>query len=365
MKAQITKNQHYVPQFLLKNFSVDRKKINIFNPNDNTVEFNRVIKKKFQKHFFYDTDNIIEDFLEKNIETPASKVISSIVQQGKFQISSDEKTVLLRFISSLLSRTPEALEQAKDTINSNLNQVVRELLKSNGLDEDATKDGKFTFNDSALISQLLLDGTRRHFALDDLDISFIYNKSSIDFYISDHPVFTYNWLHRNSSHPEATSIFARGFQVFLPLSYNLILCLYDPEIYRYGTRTKKIIEIGNENDINILNSFQMINASSNIGFRLSSSESNLRHLCKRYGSQRLYGYDTFVLSTDQSANEQKITHTITVRNQLKLKQMPSFINVRKSSKKYVSGISLRNPSLAKAYYELEHKDTAHPVRLQS
>ncbi|NJR39428.1 MAG: DUF4238 domain-containing protein [Leptolyngbyaceae cyanobacterium CSU_1_4] len=38
MTIQITKKQHYVPQFLLRNFSNDRKTINIFNISDNSFE---------------------------------------------------------------------------------------------------------------------------------------------------------------------------------------------------------------------------------------------------------------------------------------------------------------------------------------
>lgn len=38
MTNQITKKQHQVPQFLLKNFSSDRKSINIFNIDDKTFD---------------------------------------------------------------------------------------------------------------------------------------------------------------------------------------------------------------------------------------------------------------------------------------------------------------------------------------
>ena len=63
MTNQITKKQHQVPQFLLKNFSSDRQSINIFNIDDETFDLttdpdtklgkkSNKIERRFQNEFF-------------------------------------------------------------------------------------------------------------------------------------------------------------------------------------------------------------------------------------------------------------------------------------------------------------------------
>lgn len=367
MTAQITKKQHYIPQFVLRNFSPDKKKktINVFNlvdhsfdlVDDQTVPRERIeIKKRFQKEFFYDTDNLVENFLDKNIETPASEVIRSIVEKNNFDLSSEERSKLFLFISSQLYRTPEALKQAYSIRNSYSNQIVQELFRLNDLDENLGKEGGFVFDNQNLISMSALDGAEKYLALSDLEITFAFNKTSKDFYISDHPVFSYNWLYRKSSNPKATSIFARGLQIFFPVSYNLTLCFYDPEVYKYGHRNQKIIEIESSTDVDILNSFQISNARFNIGFRSPSSVPNLKQLYKRYGSRKIYDeWETSVLSKHEDSETEKRTSILLARTQLELKRMPSFVKIRKTSKKDSSIVSFRNPLLAQAYLERDLK----------
>lgn len=365
MTNQITKKQHQVPQFLLKNFSSDRKSINIFNIDDKTFDLttdpntkpgkkSNKIEKRFQNEFFYDYDNLIENFLANKIENPASIVIESIIRDVNLNISSEEKSKLICFVSSLLYRTTEALNQADTILNSTFQHFIKELLRVNNLDEAAAEKGKFLFNSQNLISMSALNGAEKHLVFDDLELALIINKTNIDFYISDHPVFMYNWLYRKNLHPKSTSIFARGLQLFLPISYELTLCLYDPKIYKYGHRNTKIIEIKDTKDINILNSFQVSNANLNIGFRSPSSVINIRELYRRYGNRKIHNFGTKVINNSEDSNESKI-QIMSVRRQYELSRMPSFVQTKKFRGKNVDVVSLRNPDLAEAYNELDRR----------
>ncbi|NJR39065.1 MAG: DUF4238 domain-containing protein, partial [Leptolyngbyaceae cyanobacterium CSU_1_4] len=319
------------------------------------LEFNQSIKKRFQKEFFYDNDNQIENFLGRVIETPASKVLNEIVHENNLNFSPEARSKLLPFIASLLCRTPMALQETDSMRNSTLNQVVREVLRLNSLDEEMAEEGKFIFEDRDTISLAALNGAEKWISLNDLALAFVFNKSSLDFYISDHPVFAYNWLYRKFSHPEASSMFATGLQIFFPVSYNLTLCLYDSEIYRYGRRDSMIIEIESD-DVEILNSFQVSSAKSSVGFRSSSSVSNLKQLYGKYGNRTIHKWETSVLSRHNDGDGQNITRTLTVRRQLELKRMPSFVHSRKIGRKKANVCSLRNPLLAQAFYERERKN---------
>ncbi len=65
----LTKKQHYIPQFFLKNFSIDNLEKSVYiydvaSQNEKTQIQNRKNIEKFcQKKYLYGKDNIIENFL--------------------------------------------------------------------------------------------------------------------------------------------------------------------------------------------------------------------------------------------------------------------------------------------------------------
>ena len=90
---QVTKNQHYIPQCLLKQFSKDDKgirKINIFDVKKLSFRNRQSIKNVFSQNYFYDKDNSVENILSSIIESPNSPVIDSIIR-GEVNIISDSE----------------------------------------------------------------------------------------------------------------------------------------------------------------------------------------------------------------------------------------------------------------------------------
>lgn len=348
MDKKITKNQHYVPQFLLRHFSCDTtriKRINIFDINRSAVR-NQSIEKVFSQNYFYDKDNRVENFINENIEAPASRVIDEIAN-GNFNVIDTESSVLHRFILSLFYRTPEAVERASKFVNSQLESGVRELLNLNGFDPKAG-EGSFKFRRDRLASLLTVQGTLDSIILEDLKYHIIKNETQLEFYISDHPVFIYNWLYRNLEHPGVTSLTSLGLQIFLPLSPKLTLCLYDPKVYKYGQRNL-VTCISDSNDVDTLNSFQIVNADSIIGFCKRESETNLKHLYGKHKDTTLHQYESGVLSI-RSEGKGKIrsTHYVFTR-QAKLKKMPSFVKIRKNAKGYASCYQERDSDLSERF----------------
>lgn len=75
------KNQHYVPQFHFKNFSVNenRKTINLFNiPSNKFIENKANIRHQSSEDWFYGKDLILENVLE-HFETQTSSIIKKII----------------------------------------------------------------------------------------------------------------------------------------------------------------------------------------------------------------------------------------------------------------------------------------------
>ncbi|MBD2151487.1 DUF4238 domain-containing protein [Pseudanabaena sp. FACHB-1277] len=349
---KMTRNQHYVPQCLLKHFGWKANKgiwkINVFDVARSKVRYNQAVKEVFSQNYFYDKDNSIENFIDTKIEFPASIIIDKIVS-GNFEMVNEDPLTLLRFISSLLSRTVEAREELLSFFNSHIESIVRQLLGLNGFDPEEASNGRFEIYDlSQVASFSTIQGSVNAIIFRDLDFHFVVNETELEFYISDHSVFTYNWLYRNLEHPAITSIAARGFQAFLPLSPTLTLCLYDPKVYKYGQKNL-VTYISNVIDINILNSFQMMNVNSIIGFHARENENNLRYLYDQNKHISIRTFESKFVNITESLNSQKEesikSRHLVFAKQTKLRHMPSFVKIKRKSNVYASSFQERDPEL--------------------
>ena len=69
----LTKKQHYIPQFFLKNFSIDNLEKSVYiydvaSQNEKTqIQNRRNIENFCQKKYGYGKDNIIENFLSLRV----------------------------------------------------------------------------------------------------------------------------------------------------------------------------------------------------------------------------------------------------------------------------------------------------------
>ncbi|MDG2990486.1 DUF4238 domain-containing protein [Candidatus Synechococcus calcipolaris G9] len=352
---QITKNQHYVPQCLLKFFSWEDKKerkTNVFDIPRYSFRYSQSIKKICSQNYFYDTDNMVENILSQKIEAPTAPLISSIVHHDTTVLDSSENWIrLLIFVSTLLSRTPKVMDRMDSIIQTNIQSISRELLRLNGMDSRNADGVKLKIDDEApLISLLTLQGYFASILLTDLKFHLAINKTALDFFISDHPVFMYNWLYRDLDHPGITGFGTKGLQLFLPLSPRLMLCLYDPEIYRYGSKYSLLTDVHDVKDVGILNSFQAINSKSFVVFLDRKSETNIKSMLRHYGSKTLHMQKSIEYEVEVLGNETVRTRHIVYSKQLKIGVMPSFVNVKRKADNSVYGV--RNPEAFEYFSQL-------------
>lgn len=343
---QVTKNQHYVPQCLLKFFSWEDKKerkTNILDIPRDSFRYRQAIKNICSQNYFYDKDNMVENILSEKVEGPAAQLISSIVHHDTTALDSPENWMrLLIFVSTLLSRTPKVMDKLNSTIQTNVQSISRELLRLNGMDPQSADRMRLKINDEAgLISLLTLRGYYASILLTDLKLNLSINKTDRDFFISDHPVFVYNWLYKKLKHPGVTGFGARGLQIFLPLSPKLILCLYDPEVYKYGEKDNFLTDLHDVKDIEILNSFQVINSKSFIVFLNRKSEADIKSMFRRHGNKQLHTQKSIEYEVDVLGDEAARTRHIVYSKQFRIGAMPSFIKVKRKADSSV--YEIRNP----------------------
>ena len=134
------KNQHYVPQFHLKNFSVkgSKKTINLFNIDSNKFVENKAnVKNQSAEDWFYGRDLGIENVLE-HFETLTSNSLRKTIDSNYVPPRySEEHSSLISFITLLSARTKYKEESISDSIEGFLKHVI-------SFANEFTQDKKYT-----------------------------------------------------------------------------------------------------------------------------------------------------------------------------------------------------------------------------
>lgn len=260
-------NQHYVPQFYLRNFSIDTKKnsIGTYLITSNTFINSTKIKNQASKKYYYGEDGLIEDELGK-WESKQSPLVKSIIQGNLPQIGTENHKILISLFSLLHLRNPIIIDNFKKLLN-----VTGEIKHSNFLTEEALEEytKKMGFKFFNILSELLRD----------LHFKTLKNKTHIPFITSDFPVVRYNlYLEKFSTEVASIAYGISGIKFFLPLDSETCLVLYDSNIYKIGNKKDKYIDITDPKEINQLNLLQVLNNSPKLFFGKNISEIYLNDL---------------------------------------------------------------------------------------
>lgn len=92
------------------------------------------------------------------------------------------------------------------------------------------------------------------------------NNTGLEFLCSDDPVVLHNKYCEGVDYQGVNGWDSRGLQVFWPISPKALIALYDPIVYKFGTRRSSITKITSNPDIEEFNGLQILNALNNIYF---------------------------------------------------------------------------------------------------
>lgn len=215
----LVKNQHFVPQFYLKNFSSNKKQLYVFDKISNKG-YSSAIDSVASARFFYDWKELDEvvgkQFIESTssiFEGKAAKVLNALIsrlQANRFTgFETDEKLLISEFIWYQMIRTPEARIQgnqlAKDLEQALLSKgVSKEIIKLSGLSYEDT-------NERLDHLRAVINPTHIRESVKDLcDRIWIIaqNDTNLKFYTSDNPVTRHTYHERGFS----------AFEIFFPLT---------------------------------------------------------------------------------------------------------------------------------------------------
>lgn len=216
-------NQHYIPQFLLRNFQIPEKKgsekaIFVFDKST-TNEYQSPIKQAATERYFYEvrtegSEYSIENELGK-YESLTSPIIQKIIENKSLKsITRKEKMIVTRFICLQLLRVPVTRNRFSDL--AELFEREFDIFKSNGISKPTADEDKIAHCDFVLSSVT-------SFA------PFIYNKDWLlceshdaNYMIGDNPVVMNNTF--NESH-RGLGLKSEGIEIYMPISPKYCLLL--------------------------------------------------------------------------------------------------------------------------------------------
>ena len=258
MKSHV-KNQHYVPQFLLKNFaSRDEAFIWAYDKKEKYSEQNRIkeraVKKVASEKFFYDMhtndpENSYEYVLEK-IENDTARIIAEIIKTKTINdLSEEERGTLSLFIVTQILRTRGNLLQSESMMES-ISKHLEEKWNIKTPDIDSKKVWFSTLQKHEIFKKIILKKI------------WVLYESNNSFLISDNPVTLQNVINTNK-HRGTLGIDSPGIEIYLPLSPSLTICMFCEKFFEQsGYYIKQIPnEISKPEKVENLNFLQIANSN--------------------------------------------------------------------------------------------------------
>ncbi len=252
------KRQHYVPKFLLRQFSCDvnKKQINIINIGRRKIIQNASLGEQCYRDYFYGKTTEIEKSLA-SLEGVFSKVVKDILSTGAYDHRQEFHMTLM--ISLQKNRTLRAEEE----LNAMVDKLVK-LAMHGKISEEILRGVRINF-EKAITHQIGRALTLSPMLLD-LKQFIIENRTSIPFVLSDNPVIVTNLFGRTRFRGRALDGMSKsGLQMLMPLSPKYAILLHDGNVYTTQA-DDNIIKVSREKIIDNINELQWVNAYKNVYF---------------------------------------------------------------------------------------------------
>lgn len=259
------KSHHFVPQFLLRFFSVDGSSVGLYNLRSAKMVPGASLKHQACRDWFYGRDGQAEQALG-HLESGASTVLRRMIDTGRPpKRYSDDHRILATFLLIQSARTAQAAAEANEMVDKVGKWMLRNVL---------TDPKLVAFLDHMTIQltepavEALRPAVMETPVILDLKIKLLHNVSSAPFVLSDHPAVKHNGLY-SSADVSVLGLANIGLQFVLPIPPEYAVVFYDEKAYSLGNVASNVIKVTSASIVLALNEFQWANAAENIYFRPS------------------------------------------------------------------------------------------------
>lgn len=252
------KNQHFVPQVYLRNFSLDGASIGVYVRHKDIWVESAPIKKQSCADYFYGKDLKLENLLG-NLEYDSSRIFEKLTSPDFQSLNPQELSLLFFYISLQWGRTEFAANQMLN-MSRDFQKKTQELFP--GCEVPKLKVSETLLSSVEFSVALAVELSS---SINDLHIKYLYNTSGLDFITSDNPVCLYNQFCERIGKP-SFAFGSIGAQIFFPISPKIMVLIYDDKCYKVGHRKETIIQLSKREDIITLNNIVCINANKVLYF---------------------------------------------------------------------------------------------------
>jgi hypothetical protein len=277
------KNQHYVPQHLLRGWTQNNR-VPVYNLENKQEYPETAISNLCSEDYFYGGSEVEEDM--DGLEGKHASIIKKLRVTRMFNILSDmEIRHFCVFILLQRNRTKQQKKETEDVIDNFAKKYIELQAESEQVDTELS-DGRdvldlldeFKVTHEYPLAIPMLKALTGVDLIIDLDVAIIQNQADKGFIISDHPVVHDNRRFKDELDRFLVGLQNRGLQIFIPLSDTVQVMLYDPATYHveYTNKEQRRVEIDSEKIVTGLNDMQLINAFENVFFREAGREEELQ-----------------------------------------------------------------------------------------
>ena len=329
-----TKNQHYVPQFYQRNFSVNGKTIGAYILEKDRNIPQAPIKHQASADYFYSENMKIEGALG-DIEQLASAIIDEVIGNPKLKMTDDKAYILYVFTMIQLGRTLAQANLVQENYSKMAKMMLRKVVEAKRQSADAEEVSLITDevldNFEVKVNQPGLQalGTQAQIVNVCRDLKMkvlINNNTDVAFLTSDNPVCMYNTYFERLGNINY-ALASRGLFLYFPLSDKIAVIFYDDHCYKMGEKKKSYVELTQKEDIKELNKLTACNSNKVIYFKEGSISKadveNLAKLAANYKvSERVQTFDVFKSGTSEIVGAQHVSMFCKMRLSF-LKELPS------------------------------------------
>lgn len=227
------KNQHYVPQFLLRRFAIPgTDQIFCFNKDDKR-KYKTNIRNVASENYFYDIEPGKKEFsiehMLGSLEDKCSEIIDKIISEESVRrLDDEEKSWIATFVMAQYHRTKGYRSDIKA-----IDLEFQRQLKSRGIDPYAVANYQPFDDDEDIKKFSIFEFTQiKEFIPVLLNKIWFTVKSNNEFWISDNPVVLHNELVHDGLYGNI-GFAVPGIEIYLPLSPSIILGFLDPKAFYY------------------------------------------------------------------------------------------------------------------------------------
>lgn len=342
--------QHFVPQFLLRNFAVNEDKTHIasfYIKNEKFIAETK-ISRQAEKKYYYGDDGGVEEALSK-IEARSAPIIMKMLEKNEIpMIGSQDHYHLAAFIMTMISRTKYMGDMVLETANKFLKQTMLDSPNDEEFKKPFRED-KIRINHDYPVLFSLSKSLQYIILLCDLNYKLLINTTKTPFIISDNPVVLYNQsLEKKREFANNIGFTTPGLQMFMPISPSKGIIFYDENFYNVGSKNNKEVCVKEDKDVENLNMLQCLSANENLYFDSIITEGYIRDLfnkTKKYRRSEKINLQTYVNPEKQAPNN--LLYMLTTK-EIRMNLTLSFVFETAISRNFQIGSKLllvRNPEL--------------------